>query len=158
LEFVDETEVLMGLELDYNEKMVAYYKDLLPRLPLDFVVGSIHSVSDWVIDLPDSFAQSSLRGLDANGIYQAYFLELQNAAKSGLFHFLAHPDFVKKALPLLKMSKPKDLSPLFRETADILSACEVGIEINTYGKYCPRWENITRMRNSCSLVSKRKFP
>lgn len=134
LEFAGEIEVLFGLELDYNEKTAEYYRDILPRFPLDYVAGSLHTVRDWVADLPGSFQESSLAGLDAKGLYEVYFQEMKNAAKTGLFSFIAHPDFVKKALPHLKMEKPQDLTGIYRDAAAMLSACETGIEINTRGR------------------------
>ena len=79
LEFAGEIEVLFGIELDYNENMAGYYQDLLPRFPLDYIVGSLHTVRDWVIDLPGSFEESSLAGLDALSLYEVYFEELKNA-------------------------------------------------------------------------------
>jgi len=137
LEFAGEIEVLSGLELDYNQRMVEYYSNLLPRLPLDYVIGAIHSVEDWIPEIPQSYETSALAGKNAEQLYQAYFQKLTEAAQSGLFDFIAHPDLVKKALPHLGMKKPDNLQTLYQETAKMLAACDVGIEINTRGKLLP---------------------
>lgn len=137
LEFAGEIEVLFGLELDYNERMAEYYDKLLPRLPLDYVIGSIHSVDDWIPEIPETYQSSIYAGKTAKQLYQAYFGKLLEAAKSGLFDFLAHPDLVKKALPHLQMRKPDNLQPLYSETAKMLAVCDVGVEINTRGKLLP---------------------
>ena len=155
LEFKGEIEVLFGLELDYNEQMVEYYADLLPKLPLDYVIGSLHTVKDWIVEMPETLHGSSLQRMDAYGLYQVYFTELKEAAKTGLFNFIAHPDFVKKALPHLNMRKPEGLTEIFEDAAKMLAACEVGIEINTRGKilsdvgeYYPDDEFLTACRKA----------
>lgn len=133
LEFKGAAEVLTGLELDYNEWMVEHYRDLLPELPLDFIVGSVHTVKDWVMGVDDSFEESSLSGLDSAGVYEAYFEELMNAARTGLFDFIAHPDLVKRYLPRLGFAYPANPAPIYQRAVEMLRACEVGIEINTRG-------------------------
>ncbi len=137
IEFEGTVEVLIGLEVDYHEGMVERYREILPRLPLDYVVGSIHTVKDWVIDLPGSLGESFLAEKRALEIYQAYFEALQEAARAGLFDYIAHPDFVKKALPHAGMAKPQSLGKLYRETAEILAAGKTGIEINSRGLLLP---------------------
>lgn len=133
MEFEGEAEVLTGLELDYNEWMEEHYRELLPQLPLDFTAGSVHTVKEWVMGVPGSFEESSLNNLDAEGIYEAYFEEVMNAARTGLFDFIAHPDLVKKYLPRLKLAKPANPAPIYQRAVEVLKACDVGIEINTRG-------------------------
>lgn len=137
MEFSGAAETLIGLEVDYHQGMVERYREILPRLPLDYVVGAIHTVKDWVVDLPDSISESSLLGMDAEGLYREYFTALREAARSGLFDYIAHPDFIKKALPHLNLSKPPQTERIYRETAETLAACKVGIEINTRGLILP---------------------
>lgn len=155
LEFIGEIEVLFGLELDYNERMAEYYADLLPKLPLDYVIGSLHTVNDWIVEMPETLRASSLRRKDAYGLYEGYFAEMKDAAKTELFNFIAHPDFVKKALPHLNMVKPGGLAGIFEDAAKMLAACDVGIEINTRGKilsdvgeYYPDDEFLTACRKA----------
>lgn len=133
IEFAGETDVLTGFEIDYHAGMVEHYGKMLPRLPLDFVVGSVHSIDDWIVDLPSSLNESSYKDTSAYELYRVYFAAVREAAKSGLFDFIAHPDLVKKALPHQGMSKPDNLETTFRETAEMLAACDTGIEVNTRG-------------------------
>lgn len=133
LEFTDELEVLFGLELDYNERMHEYYQRLLPKLPLDFVFGSLHSLKDWQTELHEDFPFTSLAGNNSRELYEIYFRELENAAKTGLFDAIAHPDYIKKALPHLNMTKPSGLTELYTDSTRVLSACGIAVELNTKG-------------------------
>jgi histidinol-phosphatase (PHP family) len=146
MEFAGYVEVLIGLEVDYHPAMVEPYREILPRLPLDFVAGAIHSVDDWVIDLPGSINESSLAGKNILEVYQGYFSALMDGAKTGLFDFITHPDFVRKAFPDSGISKVPELQAIYAQTAEVLSACGVGIEINSrgliipeVGDYYPEW-------------------
>ena len=133
LEFQGHCDILTGFELDYHPDMVEHYREVLPQLPLDFVIGAVHSIEDWIVDNPVSLKNSSFKDADAYELYHIYFNAVREAAETGLFNFIAHPDMVKKALPHAGMKKPDNLSKLYRETADILKACDTGIEVNTRG-------------------------
>jgi histidinol-phosphatase (PHP family) len=137
LEFQPVCQILVGLELDYNADMIQPYSELLPKLPLDFITGSVHTVEDWVIDMDNSLENSELRGKTPLELYQFYFEAVQSAAKSGLFDFIAHPDFIKKGLGKLRLPKPVNLAKIYRETAEILAIYQIGIEINTRGSILP---------------------
>ena len=140
LEFAGAAEVLSGLELDYNERMLEHYRDLLPKLPLDYIIGSVHTLKDWMMGLDGSFQKSSLAGADSYQLYDLYLAMIREAAKSGMFDFIGHPDYLKKFLPALGMSKPQGLLPMYRQTVEMLKACDVGVELNLSGVKSPAGE------------------
>ena len=133
IEFRGQVEVLSGLELDFSDKMVEEYREILPQLRLDFVIGSIHSMDDWIIDFKGSFEESSFREVDPAEIYREYFKNVRRAAETGLFNFLGHVDIVKFGLAMAGMKKPDNLGTVYIDTAEALADNRVGIEINSRG-------------------------
>jgi histidinol-phosphatase (PHP family) len=62
-------------------------------------------------------------------VWAKYFKAMTQAAQSGLFDFLAHPDLVKKF-----GHRPKgDLRPYYRETLDAIEAAGIAMEVSTAG-------------------------
>jgi len=62
-------------------------------------------------------------------VWTKYFKAMTQAAGSGLFDFMAHPDLVKKF-----GHRPKgDLRPYYKETLDAIEAAGVAIEVSTAG-------------------------
>jgi len=62
-------------------------------------------------------------------LYAIYFGLVQQAASSRLFDTLGHLDLVK----IFSVYPESDLSPLFEETARIISRSDVVVELNTGG-------------------------
>ena len=133
IEFRGQVEVLTGLELDFNDNMTEEYTDILPNLPLDFVIGSIHSMGDWIIDLQGSWEESSYREYNPDDLYREYFAKVRKAAECGLFDFIGHVDIIKLAFADAGLRKPDNLESMYKETAETLARHRVGIEINTRG-------------------------
>jgi histidinol-phosphatase (PHP family) len=83
--------VKLGLEVDYEPGREDETRELLEPYPWDFLLGSVHFVDDLAVD-------GEPRLIDAVGTEEAwrrYFGVLGNAARSGLFDSLSHPDLVK---------------------------------------------------------------
>jgi histidinol-phosphatase (PHP family) len=83
--------VKLGLEVDYVPDRQAETHALLAPYPWDYLLGSIHFIGEDAVD-------SEPRLVDAVGIEEAwrlYFELLGEAAASGLFDSLSHPDLVK---------------------------------------------------------------
>lgn len=83
--------VKLGIEMDYVPGKEAEIGDFLARYPFDLVLGSVHWLEDWGIDIDPAF----WRGRDVTEVYRLYFATLEKAAGSGLFDVLSHPDLVK---------------------------------------------------------------
>jgi histidinol-phosphatase (PHP family) len=62
-------------------------------------------------------------------VWARYFKAMTQAAGSGLFDFMAHPDLVKKF-----GHRPKgDLRPYYKETLDAIEAAGIAMEVSTAG-------------------------
>jgi histidinol-phosphatase (PHP family) len=79
--------VKLGLEVDFVPDRGDDVAALLEPYPWDYLLGSVHFVDGISVDMDPSFA-------DETG-WRAYFATLAEAASSGLFDVLSHPDLVK---------------------------------------------------------------
>ncbi len=87
----DGLPVKVGIEMDYvpgKEEEIARF---LEPYPWDIVLGSVHWLGDWGIDLDPR----TWEGRDVAAVYREYYATLSRAASSGLFDVLSHPDLVK---------------------------------------------------------------
>ncbi len=87
-------EVLCGVEADWLPDDVEFVRDSLATRNFDMVLGSVHFVGDWAFDDPDLIARYGSCDIDA--LWDRYFSLAFDAARSGLFDVLAHPDLIKK--------------------------------------------------------------
>jgi histidinol-phosphatase (PHP family) len=93
-EFVREhTDLRLGIECDYVPGAEERIAELLAARDFDFVVGSVHFITDGAVDMDDYSVWGA--GESAEAIWERYFATLGDAARSGLFDILAHPDLVK---------------------------------------------------------------
>jgi histidinol-phosphatase (PHP family) len=93
-EFVRTTPLRLGIEADFIAGAEDRIANLLDRREFDYVVGSVHQVdggrmvdhAEWDVWEGES---------DADRMWERYFGLVAEAARSGLFDILAHPDLVK---------------------------------------------------------------
>ena len=76
------------------------------------------------------------RNRDLYRIYEQYFGLIQQAAETGIFDIIAHPDLVKK----FGFTLERDLTPLYEETARVFKQANVCAEVNTAGLRYPAGE------------------
>lgn len=91
--FVRSTDLRLGIEADFIPGAEDRMANLLEARDFDYVVGSVHFLSDHALDMDDYSVWGS--GRSPEEIWRTYFLALGEAARSGLFDILAHPDLVK---------------------------------------------------------------
>ena len=126
--------VLLGLEVDFFPETIDRVIDLLAPYPWDFLVGSIHWVGAWGIDLPFQIQEFDRRGHRQS--YEDYFAVETELAASGVVDVLAHADVIKKQ-GLYLDEPPVDLF----ETLDGFQAdVDALFEVSTAGLYQPARE------------------
>jgi histidinol-phosphatase (PHP family) len=89
----EETDLRLGIEADYvagGEDRIASFLD---AREWDFVVGSVHFVRDEAVDMDDYSVWG--RGESAEKVWRRYFETLGEAARTGMYDVMAHPDLVK---------------------------------------------------------------
>ena len=92
-EFVRSTPLRLGIEMDYVPGAEDRIANLLDGRDLDYVVGSVHFVGDRAVD--DERFDVWASGKDPDSVWARYFEMLAEAARSGLYDVLAHPDLIK---------------------------------------------------------------
>lgn len=84
-------DVRLGLECDYVPGMEPFLEKLLQRAEMHHVLGSVHPQLPYYREVYD-------RG-DVQRYYDTYFDHMAQAAETGLFDTLAHPDLIKNVYP-----------------------------------------------------------
>ena len=92
-EFVRSTPLRLGIEMDFVAGREDRIAGVLDRHDFDYVVGSVHFVSDKAVDWDVWDIWESVG--DPDKVWRLYFDHLAEAAGTGLYDILAHPDLVK---------------------------------------------------------------
>jgi histidinol-phosphatase (PHP family) len=122
--------VKLGLEVDYFPGIERELAALLDPYPWDYLLGSVHFVDGFPVDQQPGLTDK----LPAGEAWRRYFVWLRNAARSGLFDALAHPDLVK-----IRGVRATDEEThyLHVETADAIEAAGVCVEVSAAGLHKP---------------------
>jgi histidinol-phosphatase (PHP family) len=126
----EETDLKLGIEADFVPGREDRTANLLDARDWDYVVGSIHFVGDESLDTEEFSVWTTTASADR--IWKRYFEMLGEAAQSGLFDILAHPDLVKvwgKDRPL----PDGDLRRFYYPAMEVIADCDVAIEVSTAG-------------------------
>jgi histidinol-phosphatase (PHP family) len=92
-----------------------------------FVLGSVHFIGDWAFDDPHNIAEWDNR--DVDDAWMRYFTLWDDAARSGMFDCMAHPDLPKKF-----GHRPSfDPRHLYEQAARSAADAGVLVEISTAG-------------------------
>jgi histidinol-phosphatase (PHP family) len=130
-EFVREhTDLRLGIEADFIPGREDRMANLLDGRPWDYVVGSVHFLGDLALDTDDYSVWDGARSADE--VWRRYFQTLGEAARSGLYDILAHPDLVKvwgadRPLP------DGDLRRYYELAMDGIAESGIAVEVSTAG-------------------------
>jgi histidinol-phosphatase (PHP family) len=133
-EFVRQhTDLRLGIEVDFVPGGEDRTANLLQARDFDYVVGSVHFLRDQSLDMEDWSVWASTRS--AEDVWRRYFQTLGEAARSGLFDILAHPDLVKVWGPTHpERPLPEgDLRRYYELAMDGIAESDVAIEVSTAG-------------------------
>jgi histidinol-phosphatase (PHP family) len=129
----EETDLRLGVEADFIPGAEDRIANLLEARDFDYVVGSVHFLRDHALDMDDYSVWGT--GRSAEEIWRNYFIALGEAARSGLFDILAHPDLVKVWGPA-RRDRPlpeDDLRYYYELAMDGIAESGVAIEVSTAG-------------------------
>jgi histidinol-phosphatase (PHP family) len=121
--FAGEVDVRLGLESDYYPGVEPWLEKLHARFPLHHVLGSVHT------QVPDYRARFFTG--DWFEYQQTYFEHLAQAAETGLYDTLAHPDLVKNEAPREWLLSR--IEPHIERALDRIAKTGVAMELNTSG-------------------------
>ena len=121
--------VRMALEVDWLEGGEAWIESLTSRAPWDYLIGSVHYIGAWNFDNPAEKQRFSDFGTDE--AWERYWQLFANAARSGLFDIMAHPDLIKK----FGHRPAGDLRRFYEPAVAAVAEAGVAFEINTAGLF-----------------------
>jgi histidinol-phosphatase (PHP family) len=130
VEFVRSTPLRLGIEMDYVAGREDRIANLLSSHELDYVIGSVHFVRDKAVDYDVWDIWESVS--DPDRVWELYFATLAEAARSGLFDVLAHPDLVK----VWGGGRPKpqrDPRFFYEPAVEAIEETGIAVEISTAG-------------------------
>jgi histidinol-phosphatase (PHP family) len=141
-DFVRGAGLKVGIEADFLPGREDRLQNLLDARDWDYVVGSVHFLRDDAVDLhgePDWVAWDIWRGTDPERVWRAYFETLGEAARTGMFDILAHPDLVKVFAGRVPVPEG-DLRRFYERAMDGIAESNVAVEVSTAGLRKPARE------------------
>jgi histidinol-phosphatase (PHP family) len=126
----ERTDLRLGIEADFVPGAEDRIANLLSARDFDYVVGSVHFVREGAVDMDDFSVWDS--GSSVEQIWRRYFETIGEAARSGLFDVIAHPDLVKvwgrdRPLP------DGDLRRYYEPAIDGIAESHIAVELSTAG-------------------------
>jgi histidinol-phosphatase (PHP family) len=130
-EFVrDQTDLRLGIEADFIPGREDRIANLLEARDWDYVIGSVHFLGDHALDYDRYDVWTT--GESPDKVWRRYFEWLGEAARSGLFDILAHPDLVKIWGP--ERPRPDgDLRRFYDRAMDGIAESRIAVEVSTAG-------------------------
>jgi histidinol-phosphatase (PHP family) len=133
-EFVrEETDLRLGIEADFVPGGEDRMASLLETRDFDYVIGSVHFLREEAVDMEDYSVWDKSHSPEE--IWRRYFEILGEAARSGLFDVLAHPDLVKvwgPAHPERPLPEG-DLRRYYELALDGIAESGIAVEVSTAG-------------------------
>ncbi len=124
--------VKVGVEWDYCPGREAELERWVKAYEWDLVLGGVHWLPGrkggwWGFDMADQAEEWDKRSVDQ--VYEEYFRLLCEAASTGLFDVLAHPDVIK----VFGHRPCQDPKAWYERAAAVMARAGVCAEINTAG-------------------------
>jgi histidinol-phosphatase (PHP family) len=126
----EETDLRLGIEADFVPGREDRTANFLDAREWDYVVGSVHFLRDQAVDMPGDW--DIWRSGDPEKVWNRYFDTLGEAAATGMFDILAHPDLVK-VWGGERPAPSGDLRRFYERAMDGIAAADVAIEVSTAG-------------------------
>jgi histidinol-phosphatase (PHP family) len=126
----DRTDLLLGIEADYVFGREDRMANLLDEREWDYVIGSVHFLRDRALDMRGEW--DVWRSADPDKVWRRYFETLGEAARTGMFDVLGHPDLVK----VWGGDSPRpdgDLRRFYDLAMDGIADSDIAIEVSTAG-------------------------
>ncbi len=151
----EETDLRLGIEADFIAKREDRIAGFLEAREWDYVVGSVHFLGESAVDLPGEYDAWG-QGESAERLWRRYFETLAEAARSGLYDIMAHPDLVK----VWGTGRPRpegDLRRYYEPAVEAFLDVGVAVEVSTAGLRKPVGE-IYPARGFLEMVAEAGLP
>jgi histidinol-phosphatase (PHP family) len=127
----EQTDLKLGIEADFVPGREDRMAELLDAREWDYVVGSIHFLGDEALDHPD-YDIWDRNASRPERVWTRYFEWLGEAARTGMFDILAHPDLVK----MWGGRRPRpqgDPRRFYERAMEGIAEANIAIEVSTAG-------------------------
>jgi histidinol-phosphatase (PHP family) len=124
--------VRLGLEVDWFTGHAAAIREALEGIPFDLLVGSVHEVGGFVVDVASADWEQLLPE-QREEVHRGYWEGLAGLAGSRLFDVVGHLDLPKK----FRQAPRSDLSGLVSAALDAIRDAGLVVELNTAGWHTP---------------------
>jgi histidinol-phosphatase (PHP family) len=124
------TDLRLGIEADYVPGREDRLEEVLNAHKWDYVIGSVHFLKQAALDHLDYDIWRERS--DPEDIWREYFLTLADAARTGLYDIMAHPDLVK----IWGSDRPVpsgDLKFYYEPAVEAFAEAGVTVEMSTAG-------------------------
>src|ERR687894_2165153 len=122
-----DVSLRLGIEIDFVPGQEERMESDATALPYDYVIGSVHRVDGDEVDRATD--QGIYERYDTYELYAAYYRNVREAALSGRFEVIGHPDLIK----IFRHYPERDITPLLEETADAVAEADVVVDVNAAG-------------------------
>ncbi|MEK4200552.1 histidinol-phosphatase [Cytobacillus sp. FSL K6-0265] len=122
-------DVKMSIEMDYTPGKHKEMEKFIQSYDFDYVIGSVHWVGDFGIDLAEYKKEWERR--DLYDVYRKYYDQIVTLAQSNLFDIVGHIDLVK-----IFKYVPQDeafLLEQYERATDALAQSKTCVEISSAG-------------------------
>lgn len=124
-----DIKIRIGLEVDYLPGYEKETEQIISSFPFDHIIGSVHYMGKDTVDHGAEF----YIGKDIDQLYEEYFNLISDAASTGFFDIMAHPDLIR-----IHGFRPEaDITYLYHLIASSFKKNDVAFEINTNGRNKP---------------------
>ncbi len=132
----EQTDLRLGIEADFVAGSEERMASLLRARDFDYVIGAVHFVREGAVDMDDYSVWDSdpTHRRSPEEIWRRYFQTVGEAARSGLFDVVAHPDLVKLWGPAHPRRTPEgDLRRYYEPAVEGIAESGIAVEVSTAG-------------------------
>ena len=126
----EQTDLRLGIEADFIPGAEDRMANLLEAHGFDYVVGAVHFLREGAVDMEDYSVWEE--GHSAEDVWRRYFQTLGEAARSGLFDVLAHPDLVK-VWGAERPAPAGDPRRYYEPAIEAIAESDIAVEVSTAG-------------------------
>jgi histidinol-phosphatase (PHP family) len=127
----EQTDLRLGIEADFIPGREDRIANLLDSYELDYVVGSVHFLSDGALDMDGEYSVWN-SGRSVEEVWRRYFQMVGESARAGLFDIISHPDLVKIWGDPARRPEG-DLRRFYEPAAEAFAEAGVAVEVSTAG-------------------------
>jgi histidinol-phosphatase (PHP family) len=121
--------IRLGIELDYIPGKEKLTESIINGFPFDYIIGAVHYIGKETVEVGPQF----FLGKDIYLIYEKYFNLVCEAASTGFYDIMGHPDYIT----MQRLKPDSDITHLYSMMASAFEIHDVAFELNTNGRNKP---------------------